>query len=201
MVQILKKERKKRIEHAALDEFLSKGFLNASMRNIALNAQISSSNLYNYFESKEKLFYSITDRVYNIISNLVGDLTQTEREFGRDYFFNQVSNLIAEPISELIKNHRKKFLLIMEGSQGTKYENFQEELVIIIEKHFTEHLQAIENSEISDLADTFIFHILARNLLEGLLEISRHYISDKWVDENIEALMKYHVNGMSQFFK
>ena len=46
----------------------------------------------------------------------------------------------------------------------------------------------------------FIFHILARNLLEGLLEISKHYINDKWVDYNIEALMKYHVHGMAQFF-
>jgi len=201
MVQILKKERKKKIERAALDEFLLKGFLNASMRNIAQNAQTSTSNLYNYFESKEKLFYTITDRVYNVINNLVGDLTQAEREFGRDFFFEQVSNLIAQPISELIKNHRKEFLVIMEGSQGTKYENFQEELVIVIEKHFTEHLPTIENTMILDLDDIFIFHILARNLLEGLLEISKHYVNDKWVDTNIEALMKYHVHGMAQFFK
>lgn len=200
MVQILKKERKEKIERAALDEFMLKGFLNASMRSIAQNAQISTSNLYNYFESKEKLFYSITDEVYIIINNLVKDLTQTEREIGRENFFERVSNLIAKPIRNLIKNHREKFLLIMEGSQGTKYENFQEKLVIIIEKHFTEHLLAIETTVTQDLADTFIFHILARNLLEGLLEISRHYVNDKWVDFNVEALMKYHVDGMAQFF-
>ena len=133
MVQILKRERKKKIERAALDEFMLKGFLNASMRKIAQNAQISTSNLYNYFESKEKLFYSITDGVYNIINNLVRDLTRTEREIGRENFFDQVSNLIAKPIRKLIMNHREEFLLIMEGSQGTKYENFQEELVIVIE--------------------------------------------------------------------
>ncbi len=201
MVQILKKERKERIKHAALSEFMLKGFLNASMRKIAQNAQISTSNLYNYFNSKEKLFYSITDGVYDIINNLIRDLMRTEKEIGREYFFEQVSNLIAQPIRDLIKNHREEFLLIMEGSQGTKYENFQEELVVVIEKHFTEHLHAIENTETKDLADTFIFHILARNLLEGLLEISRHYINDKWVDYNVQALMKYHVLGMSQFFQ
>jgi len=38
MPQILKKEKKKKIERAALDEFLSKGFINASMRTIAQNA-------------------------------------------------------------------------------------------------------------------------------------------------------------------
>ena len=70
MVQILKKERRKRIERAALDEFLEKGFNNASMRNIAQNAQLSTSNLYNYFESKEKLFYEIMDEMYRKINNL-----------------------------------------------------------------------------------------------------------------------------------
>ena len=201
MVQILKKERKKQIEHAALDEFLAKGFLNASMRNIAEKAQISTSNLYNYFESKEKLFYSISDDVYTVINNLIRDLMRKEKEIGRDHFFEQVNNLIAKPIRELIKNHRKQLLLIMEGSKGTKYENFKEELVIVIEKHFIEHLQVIDNTMTKDLADPFIFHILARNLLEGLLEIARHYSSDRWVDYNIEALMNYHVHGVSQFFK
>ncbi|MFX1506568.1 MAG: TetR/AcrR family transcriptional regulator [Promethearchaeota archaeon] len=201
MVQILKKVRKEKIERAALDEFLSKGFLNASMRNIAKNAQISTSNLYNYFESKEKLFYSISDDVYIVINDLIRDLMLKEDEIGSDHFFDQVSNLIAKPIRELIKNHRKQFLLIMEGSQGTKYENFKEELVIVIEKHFVEHLQAIDNTLTKDLIDPFIFHILARNLLEGLLEIARHYNSDKWVDYNVEALMNYHVHGVSQFFR
>ncbi|MFX1283439.1 MAG: TetR/AcrR family transcriptional regulator [Promethearchaeota archaeon] len=201
MPQILKKQIKEKIERAALDEFLSKGFLNASMRIIAQNAQTSTSNLYNYFDCKEKLFYSITDEVYNIIKDLTNDLVHTEREIGREFFFEQVSNLIARPIKDLLKNHRKEFLLIMEGSQGTKYENFQEELVIIMEKHFAEHLQTIDNTTTKNVSDTFIFHILARNLLEGLLEISRHYINDKWVDDNIEALMKYHVHGMAQFFK
>jgi len=104
MPQILKKEKKEKIERAALDEFLSKGFLNASMRTIAQNAQTSTSNLYNYFDSKEKLFYSITNNVYNSINNLASDLVQTESELGREYFFEQVSNLIAQPIKELLKN-------------------------------------------------------------------------------------------------
>ena len=201
MVQILKKARKEKIERAALDEFLSMGFLNASMRRIAKNAQISTSNLYNYFQSKEKLFYSISDDVYIAINDLIRDLMRKEDEIGRDHFFDQVSNLIAKPIRELIKNHRKQFLLIMEGSQGTKYENFKEELVIVIEKHFVEHLRIIDNTVTKGSADPFIFHILARNLLEGLLEIARHYNSDKWVDYNVEALMNYHVHGVSQFFR
>ena len=132
MVQILKKERKKKIESAAIDEFLAKGFLNSSMREIAQNAQISTSNLYNYFQSKEKLFYEITDGVYALINSLIRDLTQTERELGLENFFEQVSNLIAVPIRNLIKNHRMEFLLLMEGSKGTKYENFQEEIVIVM---------------------------------------------------------------------
>ena len=201
MVQILKKERRKRIERAALDEFLEKGFNNASMRNIAQNAQLSTSNLYNYFESKEKLFYEIMDEMYRKINNLFLHLTSSEREIGIPLFFDQVTSLIAKPIGELIKKHRTEFLILLERSQGSKYENFYEELTEAVEKHFIQHLLSDKHTQTKELENTFIMHILARNLLEGLLEISRHYENDEWVDYNINALMKYHVVGISQFFE
>ena len=201
MVQILKKERKEKIEQAAIHEFLEKGFLNASMRKIAQRAQLSTSNLYNYFESKEELFYRITDEVYQKISTVFQDLLSMENKVGRVQFFEQVANLMANPIGEVIKNYRAEFLLIIEGSQGTKYENFQEELVKAIENHFIEHIQADKNTPTKKSSYTFIMHILAKNLIEGLLEISKHYENGEWADYNINALLKYHVIGISQFFE
>jgi len=43
-------------------------------------------------------------------------------------------------------------------------------------------------------------HILAINLTEGILEITRNYKNDEWAKSNIESLMKYHIRGMVQFF-
>ena len=50
------------------------------------------------------------------------------------------------------------------------------------------------------LQDSLLMHILAMNLIEGILEITRNYKNDEWAKSNIESLMKYHIRGMVQFF-
>ena len=50
------------------------------------------------------------------------------------------------------------------------------------------------------LQDSLLMHILAMNLIEGILEITRNYKNDEWARSNIESLMKYHIRGMVQFF-
>lgn len=200
MVQTLKAERRNRIERSSLEEFYQKGFENASMREIAKKAQISTSNLYNYFESKEELFYEITDEIYQKINNLFFQLINAEKAVGVPKFFEQITDKITKPIGELIKKYRLEFLIILEKSQGSRYENYKEELVKVIEQHFIKDIQSKRDTQIKQLTDTFIMHIIARNLLETLIEISEHYKNDKWVDYNINLFLKYHLNGIKQFF-
>jgi hypothetical protein len=50
------------------------------------------------------------------------------------------------------------------------------------------------------LQDSLLMHILAINLTEGILEITRNYKIDEWAKSNIESLMKYHIRGMVQSF-
>lgn len=49
------------IQQAALSEFLEKGFLGASLRQIVKNAGVTTGALYGYFSSKEDLFASIVE--------------------------------------------------------------------------------------------------------------------------------------------
>ena len=46
----------KKILSVAKKEFLRNGFLNASLRNIAKNAGVTTGALYRYYTSKEDLF-------------------------------------------------------------------------------------------------------------------------------------------------
>ena len=47
-----------RIQEAAMTEFLDKGFLGASLRQIVKNAGVTTGAFYGYFSSKEALFAS-----------------------------------------------------------------------------------------------------------------------------------------------
>ena len=53
-----------KIQEAAMDEFLNKGFLGASLRQIVKNAGVTTGAFYGYFSSKEALFASIVGQVY-----------------------------------------------------------------------------------------------------------------------------------------
>lgn len=62
MAQKLKEETRQAIINAAKEEFLEKGYDDASMRSIAAKANITVGNIYRYFENKEELNrYIITE--------------------------------------------------------------------------------------------------------------------------------------------
>ena len=50
-----------KIQEAALGEFLDKGFLGASLRQIVKNAGVTTGAFYGYFSSKEALFNALVE--------------------------------------------------------------------------------------------------------------------------------------------
>ena len=49
------------IHNAAKAEFMEKGFREASLRNIAKSAGVTTGALYGYYRSKEELFKSLAE--------------------------------------------------------------------------------------------------------------------------------------------
>lgn len=199
-MQIKKEKIKKRIESAACEDFLEYGFTNSSMRDIAKKAKISTSNIYNYFKNKDNLFYSLIDPVYKKITNLLVNLFEKEKNMGEIAFFNQISELLAHPLGEIIKENAKELIILMNKSKGTKYEDFKENLIKTIETHFTESIVHRNKSTNNTIKNKFVMHIIANNFLEGLLELAKHFKNDEWVDINIDLLIKYHISGISSLF-
>ena len=142
MAQVKKSEIRQSIENAAIDTFLEKGYLNTKMKNIADKANMSVGNIYIYFKNKEDLFYTVlpeyfADAFKNYNSNVFPTLTRA--------FFNNEENLEDylpnhENVDRLIAN-RKRLLILLRCSEGTKYENLKEELLENIIQHEKGYLQ------------------------------------------------------------
>ena len=54
------KETKNKLLQSAREEFMEKGYMNASLRNICKNAGVTTGALYFFFEDKADLFKAIT---------------------------------------------------------------------------------------------------------------------------------------------
>jgi AcrR family transcriptional regulator len=151
-MQVLKPEIRQKILNVSEKIFFEKSFQEASTREIAKKSGISVSNLYKYFKNKESLFYEVTSIFYNSFKNGLNNFFKH-----RDENFNRNRvELISEKLGEIIKKDRIKFVIVMEKSKGTKYENFMNELIDIFEKHLVNGI----NKE--KLNNSFILHIIAK---------------------------------------
>lgn len=199
-MQFQKDDIREKILAAAGETFLKQGFGKASMREIAKNAGISTSNMYNYFKSKEELFYAIADPVVHHLANLRKEVFEykANKDFSNENFMQQFTEFVPKVMFEMIRKYRKELLLVMDCSKGTKYEPLKKMMVTAMETNFTDNIISREKKSL--LQDSVLMHILAMNLVEGILEITRTYKNDEWAKNNIESLMKYHIRGMVQFF-
>lgn len=96
-------------------------------------------------------------------------------------------------IQEIMITDQKKFVLIADKSQGTKYEGFKEQIITILNSHMKEQV----NKEFAK--DDSILFILSKNFIDGIIELTKQFKDEKRLIESINLLAAYHMNGMKHF--
>jgi len=193
-MQILKDEIRQRIVAEALEVFLEKGYEKASMRDLAKKVGTSVSNIYHYFPNKEELFRFIAEpmaqRVKQVLEEIITHEAQGATELVEEDY-------VTKALGEVIKGHRREFLVLMDRSGGTSYENAKAEIISAVETHIIQH-HIKGSKEARHPRGGFLMHFLATNLIEALVEIARHCSDENEVDHSIRSLMKYHIGGVAQ---
>ena len=182
-MQYLKDEVKSRIISSALKEFHDKGFLDASMRRIAKEANVAIGNVYRYFKSKEDLFNEIVNPAYYSLININGSLNNKNT---LDLF---VFEAVVDRIMLVFKEYRVQLLILMDKSKGTKYENIRDNLNLIAVKELNDYLASKLKERGIDIKDTFIFNVIAATFLEGLFIILRKYNDEDTIRYLVHELL------------
>ena len=125
-----KEQRRLAIMNAAEKLFLSKGFENTTMKQIANKAELGKGTLYNYYNSKDELYISIGIKAYSLIIKYTKQFTEKEKpglkqlmavgyayyEFSKDYpnyisIFHDIASrlpdIISKQESELSKTEKE----------------------------------------------------------------------------------------------
>lgn len=200
MVQVKKSEIRQSIEEAAIDTFLEKGYLNTKMKDIAEKANISVGNIYIYFKNKEDLFYTVlpqsfADGFKNYNSNIFPTLTRA--------FFNNEQNLEGylpnhRNVERLISN-RKRLLILLRCSKGTKYENLKEEILENIIQRENGYLQEYGFEDNCRTTQNYkIIRMVFYNMLNMLLDSLE---GDMNADERrnvVRFMFKYNFDGFKR---
>lgn len=193
-MQYLKEETKNRILIAALDEFKKKGYLSASIRNIASNADIALGTVYKYFRNKEDLFNSVVESVYSDLFATINKIIVT------DVNPNDKLIEIKNRILDIFKGNSKELLILFGKSKGSKYENFKDEIVNIL--HDIVQKEIFSRFEDKGLVkDPFIFYVLSINFVEGLYTILKTQEDGEKISMLIDELMFLSFHGIESRFK
>ncbi len=126
-MQTKKTDIRQTILKVARKSFLNKGYGKTSMRNIAKEADVTLSNIYNYFKNKDEILEVILQPLFH----------EMEKMFNRhnDPYYATTQWFETENISEIeeykehvrfIVTYRKEFDLLLHKCSGSKYENIKD---------------------------------------------------------------------------
>lgn len=169
-MQYLKEEIKAKIVASAVSEFKTKGYLGASMRDIAAKSGITVGNIYRYFNSKEALFDSIMSPVNRQLRELV--YADKYLPTGSGYKPLDIES-IMHSIMQVCEFHATEILILVYQSKGSKYENTRDDLIALVEKRIREDLfSPIEVKEES------LAVVIATSVIEGIFTILKNNEND-----------------------
>ena len=192
IVQVLKDELRHKILLEAQHLFLQRGYDRTSLQMIADKVNISKSNLYHYFKNKEELFYELTDGAADGLKKLI--LRLKDKRFDLHTGQREYQMLLTEEVISLLLAEKYGLLLIMEQAHGTRYESLRESMIDMLAAKTMPLLADEENC-------LLLAQIMARNLLDGTVQVLKTRIRPREVRTGLNRLVEYHTKGINALLK
>ena len=167
-----------KIQQAAIDEFLEKGFRGASLRQIVKHAGVTTGAFYGYFSSKEALFASIVEpHAQAIMANFMeaqlrfADLPKNEQPSHMGIESSSCIDWMVDYICE----HRDPIKLLLSKAEGTSYGNFVHNIVEVEVEYTLKYMDVLrELGYTVPRLDKTLCHIIASGMFGGIFEVVIH---------------------------
>ncbi len=187
-MQVQKDEVRNNIIASAIDEFYQNGYKDASMRQIAANAGVTPGNIYAYFDSKLALFEEILSQIVSAVNDLARNFLSNKHQ-------SEISvEMLTEEVAAVYFDYQKQFMILMNGSEGTKYENYRADFCDLVAERLLRDYPDMHSGRVpNDLA----LHAFAHALIEGVFYIFKHYKNDKkQIYQALTQLLGFLFNNM-----
>jgi len=194
-----------KLYECAKKEFLSKGFKDASLRTIALDAGTSTGSIYTRFHNKEGLFHAIVVPVAEELRNWFLDFQEEFHQRDADYQKQKMfeySGVGAEQLVVYIYDHYDIFKLLLECSEGTEFSDFCNELVKIELDYTIKFMDCIGDDAIRNgsVSGEFL-HIVTSAYYAGIFEIVRHDMKKEDGMRYAKQLREFYYAGFAKIYQ
>ena len=132
-------ETRKELLKCAKEEFMDKGFMGASLRNICQKAGVTTGALYFFFKDKDDLFCEVVgnfmDRLNEILrEHFSFEVREMESGKAKEHDDSSDFEAVAQVVHELY-TYRDEVLLVLTKAQGSSMERMPDRLVDQMDEH------------------------------------------------------------------
>ena len=187
------------ILQCAEEEFLEKGFQNASLRNIVKLAGVTTGAFYRYFSSKDALFAALVEPHAAQVKHLfLSDIEKWDALSPEDKLqhMTDISKPCISAILDYIYDHYTGFKLLICAAGGTVYENFIHDLVEAeVDSSFrcAEVLRGLGH-KVPEM-DRELCHMVTSAMFSGIFEIVAHDMNKEDAKRRVAQLQEFFTGG------
>lgn len=188
-----------RIHQAAMEEFLEKGFADASLRKIVKNAGVTTGAFYGYYSSKEALFAALVEPHAAAVMGMFMRAQTAFSELPEEEQPSHVGVESGDCVKEMLRyvyQHLEPFKLLVCKAQGTGYENFIHNMVEIEVESTRRFMDVLrrQGRDIPDLDDR-LCHIIASAMFHGIFEVVAHDMPYDQAKQYVRQLQDFFLAG------
>lgn len=199
------KETKSRLLASAKQEFMEKGYTNASLRSICKNAGVTTGALYFFFKDKEDLFASLVEEPLNklqevMIQHYSLELTQTEGGLSSIGDYSEDVEA-SKMIIHYLYQYYDEFQLLLTKSQGTRFAGCVDRFVAVTEVHYRRMADRLAEQGETEGLDDYMIHWLAHMSIDIFVHMLTHEKSEEAAIQHMEKIIRYLVKGWVEMFQ
>ena len=186
---------------SAKNEFLSKGYENASLQAIAEKADSSKGAIYIRYPDKESLYRALVEPTTDEFCHLLERELQRFRMLPSDEQKEKVMTFGNDGFSKVVAyiyNHFDEFKLIITSGENSTYQEF---IHRIIELDISCTMQFIEQTGNDALSSGRLTPELAHLLSSAFYEVVIHDMPQDQAVEHIQRMRRFYNAGWKTIFE
>ncbi|MCR4685590.1 MAG: TetR/AcrR family transcriptional regulator [Lachnospiraceae bacterium] len=185
-----------RLLQSARKEFMAQGFLKADLKTICDNAGVTTGAVYKRYKGKEELFCAVVKDTADLLDEFVSTRAEqdfsdmTDEEVQQTWIMNEKFML---DLFKMLWEIRSDFVLLLEGSAGTAYENYGHEFALrMTESYMQYYLEAQKRGQVGADISKDEMHVLCTSFWTAIYEPFVHKMSWKKIEEHCRVMCRFY---------
>ena len=197
-----------RLIKSAREEFEKNGFIKADLKTICDNAQVTTGAVYKRYKGKEELFCAVVKDTADILDGFVAVRAKqffsemTDKDVYETWIMNEKFML---DLFKMLWKIRGDFVLLLEKSAGTAYENYGHEFALRMTDAYMQYYLEAKKRGLAqaDISKTEM-HVLCTSFWTAIYEPFVHKMTWKEIEHHCKVMCRFFdwtgALGMKQVF-